>query len=319
MYCLISSSLSRKNQIMQKSTILIAGGTGLIGSLLAEMLRAENHSVRLLTRSPKGTGQYFWNPETGEIDKTALQEVEVVINLAGAGIADKRWTNARKKELIQSRVQSAYLLFSALQNLEKKPKAYLSASAIGIYGNSGESWMQEVSLPVDQSFMVDCCQQWEAAADQFTTLGIRVAKFRIGVVMAKEGGALAEVVKPLRFGLGTYFGNGQAWWSWVHREDVCRAFLWAIENQSAEGTFNLTSPNPVRGKELVETTAQAMKQTAVFLPAPEFALKLVLGEMSAVILNSNRVTSEKLTQAGFEFKWPVLDSALRDIFAQIPQ
>jgi hypothetical protein len=137
--------------------------------------------------------------------------------------------------------------------------------------------------------------------------------------MAKEGGALAEVVKPLRFGLGTYFGNGQAWWSWVHREDVCRAFLWAIENQSAEGTFNLTSPNPVRGKELVETTAQAMKQTAVFLPAPEFALKLVLGEMSAVILNSNRVTSEKLTQAGFEFKWPVLDSALRDIFAQIPQ
>ena len=300
---------------MQKSTILIAGGSGLVGSLLAQMLRVENYPVRLLSRTPKGGGQFFWNPGTGEIDKAALDGVEVVINLAGAGIADKRWTNARKRELIDSRVQSAAMLFRAIESMVKKPKAYLSASAIGIYGNSGEAWMQEESLPVDQSFMVDCCQQWEAAADQFKTLGLRVAKFRIGVVMAKEGGALAEVVKPLRLGLGTYFGNGQAWWSWVHREDVCRAFLWAIDNQSVEGVFNLVAPNPVRGKELVVTAAKAMNQPAVFLPAPEFVLKLALGEMSAVILNSNRVASENLSNAGFEFKWPVLDAALRDIFA----
>jgi len=300
---------------MQKSTILIAGGSGLIGSLLAQMLRAENHTVRLLSRTPKGKEQFLWNPGTGEIDKAALDGVEVVINLAGAGIADKRWTNARKRELIDSRVQSAAMLFRAIESMVKKPKAYLSASAIGIYGNSGEAWMQEESLPVDQSFMVDCCQQWEAAADQFKTLGLRVAKFRIGVVMAKEGGALAEVLKPLRLGLGTYFGNGQAWWSWVHREDVCRAFLWAIDNQSVEGVFNLVAPNPMRGKELVVTAAKAMNQPAVFLPAPEFVLKLALGEMSAVILNSNRVASENLSNAGFEFKWPVLDAALRDIFA----
>jgi uncharacterized protein len=300
---------------MQKDTILIAGGSGLVGSLLSDLLRAENHPVRLLTRTPKGSGQFFWNPGTGEIDKTALEGVAVVINLAGAGIANKRWTTARKKELIDSRVQSASLLFREMKSMEQKPKVYLSASAIGIYGNSGEAWMQEDSLPVDQNFLVDCCHQWEAAADQFKALGIRVAKFRIGIVMAKEGGALAEVVKPLRFGLGTYFGNGQAWWSWVHREDVCRAFIWAIDNPGAEGVFNLVAPNPVRGKALVVTTAQAMKQPAVFLPAPEFALKLALGEMSAVVLNSNRVSSEKLTHAGFEFKWPVLDSALRDIFA----
>jgi hypothetical protein len=175
--------------------------------------------------------------------------------------------------------------------------------------------MREDSPPADQSFMVDCCQQWEAAADQMTSISIRTVKFRIGVVMAKEGGALAEIVKPLQFGLGAYFGNGKAWWPWIHREDVCRAFVWAIENQQVTGVFNLNAPDPARGKDLVVATAKAMRQFAVFLPAPSFMLKLLFGEMSAVILNSNRISSEKLTQAGFEFKWPRLDAALIDIFA----
>ncbi len=300
---------------MKNNTILIGGGSGLIGSRLAEMFRAQGHTVRLLTRSPKTEDQFFWNPASGEMQDGALQGVDYVINLAGAGIADKRWTTARKKELVESREQSAALLFQAMERMEQRPKAYLSASAIGYYGNSGESWMREDSAPVDQSFMVDCCQKWESAAGQLTVLGIRTVIFRIGVVLAKEGGALAEVVKPLRFGLGAYFGNGQAWWSWIHRDDVCRAFIWAIENQAVEGVFNLTAPTPVRGKELVIATAKARKHAAVFLPAPAFVLRLVLGEMSAVILNSNRVSSEKLTQAGFEFQWPELNAALSDIFA----
>ncbi len=300
---------------MQNNNILIAGGSGLIGSRLTEMFHSQGHTVRLLSRSPKGEGQFYWNPVSGEIEPEALQGVDFVINLAGAGIADKRWTVARKKELIDSRVKSAALLYRAMEGMAKRPKAYLSASAIGIYGNSGEAWMLEDKPPVEQSFMVECCQKWESSADQMLDLGIRTVKFRIGVVLAKEGGALAEIVKPLRFGLGAYFGSGQAWWSWIHRDDVCRAFLWAIENQAVEGVFNLTAPTPARGKDLVKATAKAMKQPAVFLPAPAFVLRLIFGEMSAVILNSNRVSSEKLTQAGFEFQWPELNAALRDIFA----
>ena len=300
---------------MQKSTILIAGGSGLIGSRLAEMLHSQGHTVRLLSRSPKGEGQFYWNPFSGEIATEALQGVDFVVNLTGAGIADKRWTATRKKELIESRVQSAALLYRTMQGMSKRPKAYLSASAVGIYGNSGETWMREDTPPVDQSFMVECCQNWESSADEMLRLGIRTVKFRIGVVLAKEGGALAEIVKPLRFGLGAYFGSGQAWWPWVYRDDVCRAFIWAIENQAVEGVFNLCAPTPARGKELVKASAKAMKQPAVFLPAPALVLRLIFGEMSAVILNSNRVSSEKLTQAGFEFQWPELNAALRNIFA----
>ncbi|MFN0037162.1 MAG: TIGR01777 family oxidoreductase [Saprospiraceae bacterium] len=300
---------------MQKSTILIAGGTGLIGSRLAEMLRADGHLVRLLSRSPKGAGQFFWNTASGEIDAAALRDVDFVLNLAGAGIAEGRWTAARKKELVESRTQSAALLCREMERMTVRPKAYLSASAVGFYGNSGEAWVREDSPPADQSFMVECCQKWEAAADPIAALGVRTVKFRLGVVLAKEGGALAEIVKPLRFGLGAYFGDGQAWWPWVHRDDVCRAFLWAMENDRAEGVFNLCSPTPSRGKDLVKATAKAMRQPAVFLPAPAFVLRLIFGEMSAVILNSNRVSSEKIAHAGFEFKWPELRSALRDIFA----
>ncbi len=300
---------------MQKSTILIAGGSGLIGSRLAEILRTLGHTVRLLSRSPKGDGQFYWNPGQGEIDTKALQQVDAIINLAGAGIADKRWTAARKRELISSRVQSAALLQREIAQMHERPKAYFSASGVGYYGNSGETWMSEDSAPVDQGFMVECCREWELAADQMAALGLRVLKFRIGVVLAKEGGALAEIVKPLRFGLGAYFGNGTAWWSWVHLEDVCRAFIWAIENQQVEGVYNLVSPSPVRGKDLVKATAKAMRQPAVFLPAPAFVLRLFLGEMAAVILNSNRVSSDKLVQAGFKFQWTPIDTALHDIFA----
>lgn len=301
--------------MMQLNTVLIAGGTGLLGVRLAWLLAVNGFTVRLLSRNPKTSDQFAWNPAKMEMDIKALEGVDVVINLAGSGIADKRWTSSRKKELIESRVNSAALLFREIEKMPQRPQVYLSASAVGYYGNSGEQWMLEGQAPVDHSFMVDCCQQWETAARQMETLGLRTAIFRIGVVLAKEGGALKEVVKPLRFGLGAYFGNGKAWWPWIHRDDVCRAFVWAIENQLITGTYNLVSPNPVRGRELVVSTAKAMDQWALFVPAPAFVLRLILGEMSAVILNSNRVSAEKLSLAGFEFNWPVLDNALRDIFA----
>ena len=300
---------------MQKGTVLIAGGTGFIGTRLAEMLRQEGYVVRLLTRSPKGKDQFLWDPSERELEIAALQDLDFLINLAGEGIAEKRWTASRKKKLVESRVQGANLLFRKLEILNSRPEVYISASGIGYYGNSGEQTMQEDDLPTDKGFMVECCQKWEEAAGQMSELSIRTVIFRIGVVLGREGGALAELLKPLRFGLGVYFGDGKAWWSWVHRDDVCRAILWAMEHPEVAGTYNLVAPSPVRGKELVKSTARARKQWALFLPAPAFLLRLIFGEMAAAILNSNRVASEKLTRSGFEFQWPEPNTALRSIFA----
>ncbi len=296
------------------ATILIAGGTGLIGNRLSDMLRKKGYVVRILTRTPGGEGQYAWDPSAGTMDEKALQGADCVINLAGAGIADKRWTPARKRLIIDSRVQSAGTLRNAFLRSGMRPKVYLSASAIGYYGDSRERWMSESDAPVGTGFMVDCCRQWEAAAGEVAALGIRTVVFRIGVVLAKESGALAEFIKPLRFGLGGYFGDGQAWYSWIHRDDICRMFLWAIENETAEGVYNAVAPDPVRNKELVQSIAGAMHQPAIIAPGPAFVMRLALGEMAAVILNSNRVSAEKIMKAGFEFKYPVLKDALADIF-----
>lgn len=294
--------------------VLLAGGSGFIGSRLAEMLREKGYTVRFLSRKPKGDGQYAWNPAAETIDDRALQGVDYIANLAGANIADRRWTAARKREIIGSRVQSARTLRDAFERTGAKPKAYLSPSGIGYYGNSGERWMRETDPPVGDGFMVECCRQWEAAADEVAALGIRTVKLRIGLVLAREGGALAEFVKPLRFGIGGYFADGQAWYSWVHRDDVCRFFIWAMENQRVEGVYNVAAPHPVRNRDLVKAAAKAMRQPALFIPAPAFALRVALGEMSTAILNSNRIASEKAMQAGFSFQYPELEQALKQIF-----
>lgn len=297
------------------TTILLAGGTGLIGSRMSDLLRQRGYTVRLLSRSPKGKDQFAWDPAAGTIDEAAVRGADVVINLAGAGIADKCWTAARKRLLIDSRVQSTRLLRDTFERIGHRPQAYLSASAIGYYGNSGERLMHETDLPAEDSFMVDCCRQWEEVADEVAALGIRTVKFRIGVVLAKEGGALKEFIKPLQFGLGTYFADGRAWYSWVHRDDICGMFIWGIENQSVEGVFNAVAPEPLRIEPLVRATARAMRRRAIFMPVPAFGLRLILGEMSAVVLNSNQVSAEKVLAAGFEFQFPQLDAALKEIFS----
>ena len=295
-------------------TTLLAGGSGLIGTRLAELLREQGHTVRLLSRSPRGEGQFAWDPAAGTLDEAATQDIDYVINLAGAGIADRRWTAARKRELIDSRVQSTRVLAEALKRNGQRPKAWISASAIGYYGNSGEQIMRETDAPVERSFMVECCEQWEQVVDEVAALGIRTVKLRIGVVLAKEGGALAEFVKPLRFGLGAYFGNGKAWYSWIHRDDLCRAFIWALDHPEVSGVYNAVAPHPARIKALVQATARARHRPALIVPAPAFAMRLLFGEMSAVILNSNNISAEKIMEAGFEFQYRTLDGALQAIF-----
>jgi uncharacterized protein (TIGR01777 family) len=297
--------------------VLLAGGTGLLGRRIAALLRERGHTVRLLTRTPRGPDQFRWDPAGGEIDLAAFDGgLHAVVNLAGESIADGRWTAARRRRIVDSRVESARLLAAAFEEAGIRPAVYVSASAIGYYGDSGERRMTEGDQPVDASFMTQVCQAWEAAAGEVAALGIRTVIFRIGIVLSLEGGALPEVARPLRFGLGPYFGDGKAWWSWVHIDDLAQAFLWAIEHPEASGVFNLVAPEPVRNKPLVDAIARAMDRRVLPTPAPAFALRLALGDMSAVVLNSNLVSSDKLQQAGFGFRFRQLDAALVDLYAK---
>ncbi len=305
---------------MTNKTIILAGGTGLIGTRLQALLREEGYAVRLLTRTPKGEGQFAWNPEAETIDERALVGADAIINLAGAGIADGRWTEARKKSIVDSRVKGAQTLRRALARMDKHPQVYISASAVGYYGDSGEQLMHETDPPGPTGFKAHTCVVWEDAALEVASLGIPTVVMRIGLVLAKEGGALREIVRPLRFGLGAYFANGQAWYPWIHRDDMCRVFIWALRQTWAATDehqplhiYNAAAPNPVRNLPLVKAAAKAMRQPALFVPAPAFVLRLMLGEMSDVILDSNKVSSEKLERAGFSFQFTDVDSALKDI------
>jgi uncharacterized protein len=297
-----------------KKKILLAGGTGLIGTRLQAILKSAGYDLHLLTRKPQAAHHFAWDPEKGYIDERAFEGVSAVINLAGAGIADKRWTTQRKKELVQSRVQSVQVLHDYFQRSGFRPECYINASAIGIYGDSGERWMAETDQASDAGFMIDCCLQWENAARTIESLGIRTVVLRIGVVLAKEGGALAEIAKPLQFGIAAYFADGSIWYSWIHRDDVCGMIRFAIENEQIRGVYNAVAPAPERIKVLVQKTAVAMGKTVLLVPAPSFALRLVLGEMSAVVLNSNRVTPQKIVDAGFVFQYPTAEGALGEIY-----
>jgi uncharacterized protein (TIGR01777 family) len=295
-------------------TVLVAGGSGFIGSRLVERLQAEGHRVRLLTRTPRAEHHFGWNPADGQIDDEAVRGADVVINLAGAGIAEKRWTPERKKLIISSRVDSARVLGQAFRRLQHLPQAYLAASAIGYYGNSGERLMTENDPPADQGFLSTSTIAWEQATETIAAMGIRTVTLRIGIVLEQSGGALREIIRPLRWGIGAYFGDGQAWYSWIHRDDVCRMFLWAMDTTGAEGIYNAAAPNPVRNRELVRATARAMGRRALLMPAPVFALRVLLGEMADVVLNSTRVSADKVRQEGFSFQFPTLEEALADIF-----
>lgn len=294
------------------TTVLIAGGSGLVGRRLQFFLKKNGYAARILTRTPRGEGEFRWDPASGEIDPAALEGVGAIVNLAGAGIADKRWTEARKREIVDSRVLSARTLAEAVgAQVGPKPAVYIGASAIGLYGDTGDALLSEDS-PAGVGFMPECCMAWEAAARPFAdVLGLRSALLRIGIVLSTQGGALPEVLRPARFGLGVSFGDGRAWWSWIHIDDLCRMIIWAIENPQAQGVYNAVAPAPERNKALIAAVGRAMGRTLLPLPAPSLALRLLLGEMSAVVLNSNRVSAQKVINVGFEFEYPELEGALR--------
>jgi uncharacterized protein len=288
--------------------IAISGASGLIGTALVPHLRAQGHEVHRLVRRPaKGPDEITWDPSAGTVDLMALQGTDAVVNLSGAGVGDHRWTDAYKREILDSRVDSTRTLATAMTKLEAKPSVFVSASAIGYYGDTGDRPVDE-SSPVGTGFLCDVVAAWEAAADPAREAGIRVVHPRTGLVVAKEGGAWAKLFPLFRLGLGGKLGNGRQYWSWISMRDELAALSMLITSDLA-GPVNLTGPNPATNAEVTAAMGRVLGRPTL-LPAPAFALKAALGEFSTEVLGSARVMPNVLEQHGFPFADTTVESAI---------
>jgi uncharacterized protein (TIGR01777 family) len=290
--------------------IAITGASGLIGSALVGHLKSEGHTVqRLVRRAPVSPDEIQWDPKTGYVDIEALRGVDAVIHLAGVGVGDKRWTKRYKSEILNSRLLGTTAIANAVAVV--KPQVFISASAIGWYGDSGNRAVVETDS-VGNDFLAAVCREWEGAAD--LAGDVRTVKLRTGLVLDPTGGALGRMLPLFRFGLGGKLGSGKQWWSWITLHDVVRAIEFALANPIA-GPINLTSPNPVTNQEFTAALAQAMKRPALF-PAPAIALKIALGGFSSEILGSKKVLPNALSDAGFVWDYPHITNALTALIDQ---
>ncbi len=299
--------------------ILIAGGSGLVGSRLTEILLGKGYSVQHLSRSARNGNvpTYQWDVDKLEVDEKAFDKVNVVINLAGAGIADKAWTKKRMDEIINSRVNAAKTIHNFLSTHTHEVSTYIGSSAIGIYGNLEKKDLTEKDISDEEDFMVDCCKQWEQQHKTIAEIGIRTTIIRIGIVLTTKGGALKEMLKPFDFFAGVYFGSGNMMTSWIHIDDLCNQFIYAIEHDCIEGVYNAVAPLPVANKTLIKAIA-SIKKTLLIFPAPRFMLNIILGKRSSIIFQSLDVSSVKIQQAGFQFEFKDVSSALKNILQKQP-
>jgi len=300
---------------MQKH-ILLTGGTGLIGTQLTKALLAKGYQVSHLDRKPGKNPKvktYLLDIDKGEIDATCINGVDTIIHLAGAGIVGKRWTDERKKEIINSRTQSIGLIYDLLKKKNHLVKSVISASATGYYGDRADELLTEESAP-GNDFLAEVCIKWEQAADAGLDTGLRVVKLRTGVVLDKNGGALPQLANPIKWGIGSPMGSGKQWMPWIHWKDVVKLYLYAIENSALKGVYNMTGPNPVTNQELTKAVAKQLRKSLWAPNVPEFVLKLILGEMRAVVMESDRTSAQKIEDAGFKFDFPELQDALKDIY-----
>jgi uncharacterized protein len=301
--------------------ILVTGSTGLVGSALVKELKGAGHTVCRLVRpgtnaeSIRGSDGFDvrWDPATGELGGAAVG-ADAVVNLAGASIADGRWTAERKNVLRESRVETTRALVNAVAKMAARPRVLVSASATGYYGDRGDEILTEESA-AGTGFLSEIASEWEAQAEKAEALGIRVVRARLGVVLAQEGGALAEMARPFRLGVGGRLGTGRQWMSWVNLKDVVTVLRLALENGAVRGAVNVVSPQPVRNAEFTAALAKALHRPAI-LPAPAFALRVALGEMAdALLLSSQRVLPAKLESLGYKFAHSDLAETLREMLA----
>lgn len=297
--------------------ILITGATGLIGSELVTLLLQNGVTIHYLTTSkekiesqPNYHG-FFWNPNQGIIDENALMGVDAIIHLAGASIS-KRWTSKYKQEIIESRILSSNVLFKALKENPHSVKQIISASAVGIYPNDLTKLYTEDETQVNDSFLGKVVVKWEESVNKFKLLNIKVCKLRTGLVLSNKGGALVEMVKPIKMGIGSPFGSGKQMQSWIHIHDLVEMYFYAAKNE-LDGVYNAVAPNPVTNKKLTQEIAKVLKKPLFMPNIPRFLMKLVLGEMHTILFDSQNVSSKKVENEGFVFEYKQVDKALKQL------
>ena len=301
--------------------ILISGSTGLLGTSLIESLRGTDDTpVRLMRPMSAGSGTdsgpartVRWDPVSGEFESAAAEGADALVHLAGSSIADGRWSTARKNLLRSSRIDAARHLVGALSRLRRPPRVVVAASAIGYYGDRGEDWLTESSVP-GSGFLPTLCCEWEAETARAGLFGARVVMLRFGIILARRGGALPRMALPFKLGVGGRFGSGRQWMSWLTLKETIAIIRFALSNSDLAGPVNAVTPHPVRNSDFTHILARTLRRPALF-PAPAFALRLLLGEMAdALLLASQRVSPSRLEQVGYRFAAPDLTEALREVF-----
>lgn len=295
--------------------ILISGASGLVGTHLIPTLKAKNHEIyRLVRKTPEGGDEIRWDSEKGfsETERAKLENFDAVVHLAGDNVASENWSEEKKRKIRDSRVLGTRVLVDALKSLKNPPRIFVSASAIGFYGNREDEILTEDSAR-GEGFLPEVCDAWEMESEKAEEFGARVVMPRIGVVLAKDGGALEKMLTPFKFGVGGRVGSGKQWMSWITLEDLIGIIHFALENEKLSGVVNATAPNPATNAEFTKTFGKVLHRPAI-LPVPEFAVKLMFGEMGeTLLLQGARVLPERLLENGFEFKFPNLEEAMKSV------
>jgi uncharacterized protein (TIGR01777 family) len=298
------------------ATVLISGGSGLVGKHLGKSLQERGFDIILLSRSKKNkehVPSYLWDLAKGEIDSEAIASADYIIHLSGANIGEKRWTPARKEEIKASRINSGQLILDEVKRQNKNLQAFISASATGYYGSITSREEFGENHPPGEDFLGQICSDWEKMADRFKDEGIRTVKIRTGVVLTREGGALAKMAMPIKFGLAAALGNGKQFLPWIHIEDLCGIYIRAVEDAQMSGAYNAVAPEQLTNREFTRALAKVFNKTLWLPNVPAFVLKIVFGKMSEILLQGSRVSSDKIQKAGYRFSFPHLNGALKNL------
>ena len=301
---------------LMKKHILITGATGMIGRKLLDELHKAGHTISVLSRKSrkiKNAKVYVWDIYKQQIDLDCMTGIDTVIHLAGENIAEQKWTKERKQQLIESRTLSAKLLQKAIIDTNAPVEHFISASAVGYYGNRGDDILTEDDES-GSDFLAKCCRLWEEAVEEGSSLNMRIVKLRLGVILAKGSGALASLEKPIRYLAGAALGSGMQWMPWVHIDDVVEMFKAAVEHEEFNGTYNACAPFPVTNATLTKAVAKQLHRPVWPFSVPEKIMEMIMGKMSAIVLNSTNTSAQKILNAGFEFKFTHLEDALTDIY-----